>query len=57
MTGFEKGPLWTSPERVAAGSVRALDRKSPSVHLPGLWRPIMFVVRAIPEHVFARLTI
>jgi short-subunit dehydrogenase len=53
---FEKGPLWTSPERIARGIVRALDRKSPTVYLPAFWRPIMFIVRAIPERVFARLT-
>lgn len=54
---FEKGPLWASPERVAAGIVRALDRKSPAVYLPAFWRPIMFIVRAIPERVFSRLPI
>jgi short-subunit dehydrogenase len=54
---FEKGPLWASPERIAAGIVRALDRKSPTVYLPAFWRPIMLFVRAIPERVFARLTI
>jgi hypothetical protein len=37
--------------------VRALDRKSPSVHLPGFWRPITLIVRAVPERAFARLTI
>jgi short-subunit dehydrogenase len=54
---FEKGPLWASPERVAAGIVKALDRKSPTVYLPGFWRLIMLIVRAIPERIFARLSI
>jgi len=52
-----KGALWASPEQVAAGIVRALDRGSGSVYLPAFWRPIMFIVRAIPESIFARLTI
>jgi decaprenylphospho-beta-D-erythro-pentofuranosid-2-ulose 2-reductase len=55
--GFEKGLLWASPERVAAGIVRALDRKSTTVYLPAYWRPIMLNVRAIPERVFARLSL
>jgi short-subunit dehydrogenase len=53
---LEKGPLWASAERVAAGIVRALDRKSSTAYLPAFWRPIMLIVRAIPERVFARLS-
>lgn len=52
---FAKGPLWAQPSRVAAGLVRAIDRGAPVVYLPGFWRPIMFVVRAIPERWFSRL--
>ena len=54
---FAKGPLWASTERVAAGIVRALDRRSPTVYLPAFWRPIMLIVRAIPERAFARLNV
>lgn len=54
---FAKGPLWARPERVAAGIVRALDRQSGTVYLPGFWRPIMLVIRAIPESLFLRLTL
>ena len=52
---FKKGLLWASPHSVAAGIVRAFDRRSSVVYLPGFWRPIMFVVRSIPERVFVRL--
>jgi len=54
---FAKGPLWARPERVAQGIVRALDRHSATVYLPGFWRPIMMVIRAIPESLFLRLSL
>jgi short-subunit dehydrogenase len=54
---FAKGPLWAQPQRIAAGIVRALDRKSGTVYLPAFWRPIMLIVRAIPERLFLRLTL
>ena len=54
---FAKGPLWARPEKVAAGIVRAVDRRSGTVYLPGFWRPIMMVIRAIPESLFLRLSL
>jgi short-subunit dehydrogenase len=54
---FPKGPLWASPERVAQGIVKAIDRRSSTVYLPGFWWPIMFIIRAIPERVFLRLSL
>ncbi len=53
---FTKGLLWARRERVAAGIVRAFDRRTPTVYLPAFWRPIMFVIRALPEAVFRRLS-
>jgi decaprenylphospho-beta-D-erythro-pentofuranosid-2-ulose 2-reductase len=52
---FRKGALWAKPQQVAAGIVRAIDRSTPVAYLPAFWRPIMFVIRAIPESVFRRL--
>jgi len=54
-TAFRKGVLWVKPERIARGIVRALERTCSTVYLPWFWRPIMFVVRALPESVFIRL--
>ena len=54
---FAKGPLWARPERIAAGIVRAIDRHSGTVYLPGFWRPIMLIIRAIPERLFLRLSL
>jgi short-subunit dehydrogenase len=52
---FRKGLLWTKPPQIAKGIVRAIDRSSTVVYLPGFWRPIMFIIRAVPEAVFRRL--
>ena len=49
------GPLWASPEQVAKGIVWAIDRRRDVAYLPGFWRPIMAVIRAVPESVFKRL--
>lgn len=52
---FPKGFLWAKPQTVAAGIVRAIDRGATSVYLPGFWRPIMWVIRTIPEGIFRKL--
>ena len=54
---FRKGLLWAKPDQVASGIVRAIDRRAGVVYLPAFWRPIMFVIRAIPERIFQRLTL
>jgi short-subunit dehydrogenase len=52
---FPKGALWASPQKVGAGIVRAIERRSPVVYLPSFWWPIMLIIRSIPERVFVRL--
>lgn len=52
---FPKGPLWSSPDRIAAKIVKSVQRGSHTVYAPGYWRIIMFIVCAIPEFVFKRL--
>lgn len=54
-SAFRKGALWASPDRVAAGIVRAIDRRRGVVYVPWFWRPIMLVIRHIPEAVFRRI--
>jgi decaprenylphospho-beta-D-erythro-pentofuranosid-2-ulose 2-reductase len=52
---FPKGPLWASPERVARGIVAAIDRgTSGEAYVPGFWRAIMAVIRAVPERLFVK---
>ena len=50
-----KGALWAKPDNVAAGIVRAIDRRRSVVYLPWFWAPIMFLIRHIPESIFKRL--
>lgn len=52
---FKKGLLWASPPSVARDIVQAMDRGTGVIYTPWFWRPIMFVVRSIPESVFVRL--
>jgi decaprenylphospho-beta-D-erythro-pentofuranosid-2-ulose 2-reductase len=54
---FTKGPLWATPASVAAGIVRAMDRRRSVVYLPFFWRPVMLAVRMVPERLFRRLTL
>lgn len=54
---FAKGPLWARPDQVARGIVRTFDRRGGTVYLPGFWRPIMLIIRAIPESLFLRLSL
>jgi short-subunit dehydrogenase len=52
---FKKGALWAEPAKVAADILRAMDRGSPVVYTPWFWRPIMWIIRCVPETVFRRL--
>lgn len=52
---FAKGLFWTTPQRISAPIFCALTRRSGTVYLPGYWRPIMAVVRAMPAAVVRRL--
>ena len=54
---FKKGALWASPAKVAKEITRAMIRGTPVIYTPGFWRPIMWVIRSIPEFVFRRLAL
>ena len=51
----KKGALWASPVAVAAGIVKAIDKKRDVVYLPSFWRFIMLVIGHVPEGIFKRL--
>lgn len=56
--GFDKkGLLWASPDTVAQGIVSAMLKGKSEVYLPWFWRPIMMIIRHIPERVFKRLSL
>lgn len=52
---FRKGLLWSTPNRVGADIVRAIDRRKDVLYTPWFWRFAMMVIRAIPEPIFKRL--
>ncbi len=54
--GMRLPPLLTAePEEVARGIFRAQQAGKDVVYLRRIWRPLMWVVRAIPEWLFKRL--
>jgi short-subunit dehydrogenase len=52
---FEKGSLWSSPQRIANIIVKSIERKRHTVYAPFYWRFIMFAVRLVPEFLFKRI--
>jgi hypothetical protein len=55
--GFKKGFLWATPEQVAKGVCRAVEQHRTEIYTPWFWRPIMFVIRALPNAILRRLNI
>lgn len=47
--------LVASPESAGGAIVRAIRRGREVVYVPGFWRAVMLLIRAIPERVFKRL--
>ena len=52
-----KGILWATPDQVAVGIVRAMERGTPEVYLPRFWWAVMFILRHLPERIFVKLDI
>lgn len=53
---LKKGLLFASPRRVGKGIYEAMKKGKDVVYVPWFWRPIMWVVRAMPERVFKKLS-
>jgi decaprenylphospho-beta-D-erythro-pentofuranosid-2-ulose 2-reductase len=51
-----KNRLFARSPEVAAGIVRAIEAGRSEAYVPGFWRPIMLVVRNLPEGVFQRVS-
>lgn len=55
---FEKsGPLWASPETIAAGISKAITKRRGMVYLPWFWRYIMLIIIHIPGKIFNKLNL
>lgn len=52
-----KGRRLASAEKVAAQIVKAIDAGKPILYTPPLWRPIMFVIRHLPQGIFNKLKV
>jgi short-subunit dehydrogenase len=53
--GMRQGPLFASARRAGRAVHRAIERRRDIAYIPWFWRPIMTIVRALPEPVFKRL--
>lgn len=53
--GIRQGPLFVSAHRAGRAIHRAIEGGRDVAYIPWFWRPIMAVVRNIPERVFKRL--
>jgi decaprenylphospho-beta-D-erythro-pentofuranosid-2-ulose 2-reductase len=53
----KKGLLFAKPRSVGEGIYKAMKQGKDVAYLPWFWRPIMFVVRSIPESLFKRLSL
>jgi short-subunit dehydrogenase len=53
--GIRQGPLFVSARRAGRAVHRAIERRRDVAYIPWFWRPIMAVIRALPEPVFKRL--
>jgi len=51
------GPLWATPDRIAADIHRAVMRGRRVVYTPWFWWPVMMIIRHLPWFIFKRLKI
>jgi decaprenylphospho-beta-D-erythro-pentofuranosid-2-ulose 2-reductase len=54
---FKKGFLWAAPSTVAKEIAASMIAGTPVIYTPGFWRPVMWIIRSIPEFVFRRLSL
>ena len=54
---LKKGPLFAQPANVGKGIYKAINKQRNVVYLPWFWRPIMLIVKSIPESLFKRLSL
>lgn len=55
--GMKGQDRFADVDKVAAAIVKSIDRGDDIVYVPGQWRVIMAVIRAIPERVFKKLNL
>lgn len=53
--GLPEPPFAADPDQVAASVVRAIDRGTPVVYTPPIWRLVMMVIRSLPRAVMRKV--
>ncbi len=53
---LRKGLLFASPRTVGRGIYDAMNKGKDVVYLPWFWRPIMLIVKSVPERVFKKVS-
>ena len=53
--GLPEPPFAADPDAVATVILRAIDRGTPVVYAPGIWRLVMLVIRLLPRWVLRRV--
>ena len=53
--GLTPPPFAGEPDGVAATVLRAIDRGTPVVYAPGMWRWVMLVIRNLPRFVMRKI--
>jgi short-subunit dehydrogenase len=54
--GLPEPPFAADPDDVAPAIVRAIDRGTPQIYVPAVWRLVMLVIRWLPAAVMRRVT-
>jgi short-subunit dehydrogenase len=55
-SSLKKGLLFAQPSKVGKGIYQAMMKGKEVVYLPWFWRPIMAIVKSIPESVFKKMS-
>ncbi len=53
--GMDPPPFAAHPEDIAPLVVKAIDRGTPVVYVPGIWRWVMLVIRMLPRFIMRRI--
>jgi short-subunit dehydrogenase len=52
---LKQNALFAHPNQIADGILAAIISRKDVVYLPKIWRPIMFLIRNIPERIFKKM--
>jgi decaprenylphospho-beta-D-erythro-pentofuranosid-2-ulose 2-reductase len=52
---LKQNALFAHPNQIADGILAAIIARKDVVYLPKIWRPIMFLIRNIPERIFKKM--